>query len=63
MARGTGPEPRRGPDLDGCCEGRDCGEFTGITADGQVLGDEDVAVLRASAADARLHEFDDWPGR
>jgi hypothetical protein len=59
------PQPGRGPDLDGCCEGSDCGDFGRITTD--YLGEEaltggQVAALRATAADARLHEFDGQRG-
>lgn len=54
------PQPRRGPDLRSCCEGRECGEFGGITADGQVLSDEDVVALRVTAEEAQLREAAEW---
>ena len=47
------PQPGRGPDLRSCCEGWECGEFSGITADDQVLSDEDVAAMRATAEEAQ----------
>ena len=55
------PQPRRGPDLVSCCESSPVIEFEHITADGEDLGSEDIAALRASAEYARLHEFDE-PG-
>jgi hypothetical protein len=54
------PQPRRGPDLHGCCEGRECGEFSGVEADDQVLSAEDVAALRASAEEAQRREMEEW---
>jgi len=54
------PQPRRGPDLHSCCEGRECGEFSGITADDQILSDEDVATLRATAEEAQQCQRQEW---
>lgn len=54
------PQPRRGPDLNSCCEGRECDEFVGIMADGQALSDEDVAALRATADEAQRREAEVW---
>jgi hypothetical protein len=54
------PQPGRGPDLTSCCEGSDCAdEFRHVTVDGGDLSAGDLAALRATAADARLHEFDE----
>lgn len=50
------PQPRRGPDLESCCEGRKCGEFAGIVADGGELSAADVAALRETARLARERE-------
>ena len=54
------PQPRRGPDLRSCCEGWECGDFSGITADDQVLSDEDVTALRATAEQAQQREAEAW---
>ena len=56
------PQPRRGPDLETCCESDRCppGGFEYITADGEELSTEDMAALRVTAADARLREFESW---
>jgi len=56
------PQPRRGPDLESCCESDRCpeGGFRYITADGGELSAEDMAALRATAAEARLREYESW---
>ena len=56
------PQPRRGPDLVSCCESGPVVRFECITVDGEDLGSGEIAVLRASAEYARLHEFDEEPG-
>jgi hypothetical protein len=44
------PQQRRGPDLDGCCEGYACGHFTKIVADtDQVFEGEQLEQLRSTA--------------
>ena len=55
------PQPRRGPDLVSCYESSPVVEFGAVTVDGEDLGGEDIAALRATAEYARLHEFDE-PG-
>lgn len=47
------PQPRRGPDLESCCESDPVVEFTRITAGGRELTAEQVAALRQSAHDAQ----------
>lgn len=48
------PQPRRGPDLEGCCESRDVAEFTEIVTDtDQVINREELAALRAAASLSR----------
>ena len=54
------PQPRRGPDLESCCEGRECGEFRRITADDEELSSEDIATIRATAAQARERQYAEW---
>ena len=54
------PQPRRGPDLHSCCEGRDCGSFDGITADRQALSDEDVTALRATVQQEHKRQWREW---
>jgi hypothetical protein len=49
------PQPRRGPDLEGCCEGYDCGEFAGIITEGrehQVIRGTELEVLRRTARES-----------
>jgi hypothetical protein len=49
------PQPRRGPDLDGCCEGNDCGEFASIITEGrehQVIRGTELEVLRRTARES-----------
>lgn len=53
------PQPRRGPDLRRCGEGRECGDFAHITVDGEELTAEQVTEMRATATEAQLHEFDE----
>jgi hypothetical protein len=56
--RGTpDPQPGRGPDLSSCCESDPVIEFWHITADGENLSAGQVAALQATAAGARLQEF------
>ena len=43
------PQPRRGPDLESCCESDPVIEFKHITVDGERLAGWQVAVLRANA--------------
>jgi hypothetical protein len=46
------PQPRRGPDLEGCCEGQDCGAFASIVADSnehQVINGTELETLRETA--------------
>ena len=54
------PQPRRGPDLEGCCEGRECGRFEHIAADDRELTADEVAALRAAARDAQRDELKAW---
>ena len=54
------PQPRRGPDLDSCCESSPVVEFEHIMAGDEDLGAEDIVALRATAADARLREYESW---
>jgi hypothetical protein len=51
------PQPRRGPDLDNCCESSPVIEFEHVTVDDEELSAEQITALRAAAAAARLHEF------
>jgi hypothetical protein len=46
------PLPGRGPDLFGCCEGSECGDFSGVEFDyGQdPLSDAEFAALRRAAS-------------
>ena len=50
------PQPGRGPDLNSCCEGRECGDFAGITAEGVQLPAEDVAALRETDIRAEMRD-------
>lgn len=50
------PQPGRGPDLRGCCEGHECGEFAGIAAEGAELSAEDVAALRETDLRAEMRD-------
>ena len=43
------PQPRRGPDLAGCCESSPVIDFEFIAVDGENLGAEQVAALRETA--------------
>jgi hypothetical protein len=52
------PQPRRGPDLESCCESDPVVYFRHVKAGDTDLGDEEIAALRATAEYARLHEFD-----
>lgn len=56
------PQPRRGPDLERCGESDRCppGGFEYVTVDGEDLSAGDLAALRATAADARLREYESW---
>jgi hypothetical protein len=54
------PQPYRGPDLEGCCEGSECGEFSGVTADGRELAADQVAALRKTAREAVEREMREW---
>lgn len=60
------PLPSRGPSLDYCCEGSDCGEFSGIEpswGDNLTVTDEQFAVLKATATQAREDEMKAWQQR
>ena len=46
------PQPRRGPHLRGCCESSPVIDFEHVTVDGEDLGPEQIAALRATAGDA-----------
>lgn len=46
------PQPRRGPDLESCCESSPVISFERIEVDGEPLTAEQVADLRQSAAEA-----------
>ena len=50
------PQPRRGPDLSGCCESDPVIEFQHITVDSEPLTREQVAALQASAEAVRLEQ-------
>lgn len=50
------PQPGRGPDLDYCGESREAVTFRHVTVDGELLADEDVAALRATARAARSEQ-------
>ena len=55
------PQPGRGPDLNRCGEGHECGEFAGIVVDECAqMSAEDVAALRETC---RRAEMRDWPWR
>ena len=43
------PQPRRGPDLQSCCESSPVVEFEHIAVEGEELGAEQVAALRETA--------------
>ncbi len=45
-------QPRRGPDLESCCESNPVVNFERIEADGESLTSEQVGTLRQSAAEA-----------
>lgn len=50
------PQPRRGPDLGGCCEGYECGNFTKIVteygSEEQEFSRKELDELRRTAANA-----------
>ena len=54
------PQPGRGPDLEGCCEDTECGEFARVTAGDDELTAEQVAALRKTARDEREREMREW---
>jgi hypothetical protein len=45
-------QPRRGPDLESCCESSPVVRFAHVTVDGERLGEDDIAALRETAARA-----------
>lgn len=58
------PQPRRGPDLQSCCESDHDGvgvvEFEHVTAGREQLSDEQVAELRATARAAAERQMAEW---
>lgn len=50
------PQPRRGPDLNSCCESDPAISFERITVDDEPLTAEQIATLRATAEEAVLHD-------
>ena len=46
------PQPRRGPDLEGCCESSPAIKLEGVTVEGEDLTAWQIAALRETAARA-----------